>query len=264
MPEGDSIRRIAAAMRPHLLARALRRVRAGGTEHPALAGQTVVAIDPIGKHLLITTDRGTVIRSHLGMNGRWWRHPRDAPPRHAASASLLLETDTDVLTCTRAAEVEIRDRRDPRFGAAIARLGPDVLADTFDTAEAIARARRLPADTPVASVLLDQKVACGIGNIYKCEALFMEAIDPGRPLARIGDAGLAALFLRARALMQQNLAPGRRRTRDVRGAYPDQAVRYWVYRRSGQPCHRCGTRVASRIDGGEQRRTYWCPTCQRV
>ncbi len=248
MPEGDSIRRVAAAMGPYLLSRTLRRVVAGGTEHSALAGQAVTAVAAVGKHLLITTERGTVIRSHLGMEGRWWRHPIAAPPRHARSASLLIATDTDVLTCTKAADVEIRDRRDPRYGRAIARLGPDILGDTFDPAVAIARARRLPADTPVASVLLEQQVACGIGNIFKCESLFLEAMAPTRRLASVPDDALAAVFLRARALMQDSLA--RRRGRP------------WVYRRAGQPCLRCHTRIASRVEGGELRRTYWCPTCQ--
>jgi endonuclease VIII len=257
MPEGDSIVRIAAAMRPHLLDRTLRRVRASGTEHPALAGQRVVSIEPVGKHLLITTERGTVIRSHLGMNGRWYRHPIAKPPRHAPMASLLIETDTDVLTCTRAADVEIRDRRDPRYGATIARLGPDVLGASFDTNAVIARARSLPADTPAASLLLDQKVACGIGNIYKCESLFLEGVHPARELHALTDAQIEQLFLRARALMQANLEPGKRRTRGAR-----EATRYWVYRRGGEPCHRCRTPIVSRVDGGEQRRTYWCPTCQ--
>lgn len=249
MPEGDSIRRVAAAMRPYLEGQTLRRVVAEGTEHPALAGQEVTAIEAIGKHLLITTARGTVIRSHLGMNGRWWRHPRAKPPRHAPSASLLIETDTDVLTCTRAADVELRDRRDPRYGAAIRRLGPDILGDTFDLDAVIARARALPSDTPAASILLDQKVACGIGNIFKCETLFAESVAPTRPLARLDDATLRALFLRARAFMQAAMAPGGRRPRHV-------------YGRAGEPCERCRTRIASRVEGGELRRTYWCPRCQ--
>lgn len=249
MPEGDSIRRVAAAMRPHLVGKTLTEVRAGGIVHAALAGQTVVSIEPIGKHLVITTDRGAVIRSHLGMNGRWWRHPASAPPPHARSASLLLATDETILTCTKAMQVEIRDRRDPRLGAAIARLGPDILGDAFDAREVVARARRLPADTPIASVLLDQSVACGIGNIYTCESLFLESTSPARRLADLDDAALARLYDRARALLQESVAGGRQRTR-------------WVYRRAGQPCRRCRTPVASRVAGGELRRSYFCPRCQ--
>ena len=255
MPEGDSIWRVAAAMRPHLLGKRLVRVRAGGVEHAALAGQAVTSIDSVGKHLLIALERGAVIRSHLGMNGRWWQHPRATPPRHAASASLLLETEERVLTCTRAAEVEILDRRDPRFGRAVGRLGPDVLGATFDLPEVLRRARALPADTPLCSVLLDQRVAAGIGNIYKCEALHAEAVSPWRTLADADDPTLERLFRRARAQMSANLGPGKRRTRD-------QGERYAVYRRAGQPCRRCGARVDSRVEGGEQRRTYWCPGCQ--
>jgi endonuclease-8 len=248
MPEGDSIRKIAAAMRPVLVGKQLASVRAGGVEHGALAGQTVVDVEPHGKHLLITTDRGVVIRSHLGMNGRWWRHPASAPPRSAAAASLVVATADDILVCSKAMQVEIRDRRDPRMGAAIRRLGPDILGESFDTAEAIARARRLPPDTPAASMLLDQGVACGIGNIYKCEALWLERRAPSTPIAALDDAALAALLGQARELMQASVA-GRRRP-------------FQVYRRAGEPCPRCRTRIASEVEGGELRRTYWCPGCQ--
>jgi endonuclease-8 len=242
MPEGDSIRRVAADVRPLLVGKQLTHVRAGGVEHGALAGQTVVSVEPVGKHLLVTTDGDVQIRTHLGMNGRWWRHPPGAaaPP----SASLALATADDLLVCTRAKTVEILGRRDPRRGAAIARLGPDILGDTFDAAAAIARARRLPPATPIAQVLVDQQVAAGIGNIFRCEALFLERRDPWMPLSALDDAALAALFAQARTLMQASRGPR------------------WVYRQVGRPCRRCRTPIASRLDPVEVRHYYWCPGCQ--
>jgi endonuclease-8 len=241
MPEGDSIRRVARDVRPLLVDRVLTDVRAGGVRKEGLIGQRVVSVEPTGKHLVITTEDGTAIRTHLGMNGRWWRHP----PGHAApAASLLLATATDTLVCSRAMQVEILARRDPRHGAALARLGPDVLGDTFDPAIAVARARGLPPDTTVARALIDQSVAAGIGNIWRCEALFAERVDPWTPVAKLADDVLANLFARARLLMQQS-AP------------------HAVYRRIHQPCPRCGTPIASRLDATEVRRLYFCPQCQK-
>lgn len=257
MPEGDSIHNIAATMRPLVVGKLLVLVRAGGVEHTALAGQTVTAVEAVGKHLLVTTDTGVVIRSHLGMNGRWSRHPAAAPPPSARSASLVLATADDILICTRAKQVEILGGRDPRLGIAVGRLGPDVLGASFDVAAVITRARKLPFETEIAEVLLDQKVACGIGDIYKCEALFLTGWHPRAPLAALDDDALTSVYQHARMLMQQNVGAGRRTTREPGAAHP-----YWVYGRTGQPCARCESRIESDLQGGEQRRSYWCRRCQ--
>jgi endonuclease-8 len=246
MPEGDSIRRVAAHLGPLLVGKPLLGVRAGGLEHTALAGQTVVSVEPIGKHLLITTDGDVQIRTHLGMNGRWRRYPAGAVP--PPSASLALATADDILVCSRAKTVEILGRRDPRRGAAVARLGPDILGDSFDLAATVARARSLPPETPIAQVLIDQRVAAGIGNIYRCEALFLERRAPETPVSALDDAAIAALFTQARAEMQASVRVGRRAAR-------------WVYGQTGQPCRRCGTRIVSGLDAAP-RRIYWCPDCQ--
>jgi endonuclease-8 len=245
MPEGDSIRRVAARVRPLLAGKALTFARARGVEQRALVGQTVVSVEPVGKHLLITTDADVEIRTHLGMNGRWYRIAPDAPP--PPSATLALATSDDVLVCT-GMTVEILARRDPRRGAAVARLGPDILGDSFDATAAVARARSLPPTTRVSDVLVDQRVSAGIGNIYRCEALFLEGVSPTATLAQVDDATLTALLARARELMQQSVAG----TRSPRS----------VYRQVGRPCPRCRTPVRSALDPAA-RRIYYCPRCQR-
>ncbi len=259
MPEGDSIVRVATALRPLLVGTALTRVVTGGVVRPDLAGATATAVTSLGKHLLIDLDRGWQLRVHLGMNGRWrrYRAPRTAP----ASASLVLVTPTDELACLLARDVELTARRDPRWSRAIAALGPDVLAADFDPAIAAARARETGA-TAIGVVLLDQRVAAGIGNVYKSETLWLERQSPFTPAAALSDATLAALFARARELMSRNLGPGPRVTRagPRGGRSPDQ--RYWAYNRARRPCARCGTPLATAVQGAQLRRTYYCPACQ--
>src|SRR5687767_6271051 len=120
MPEGDSIFRVAALLRPLIVGKPLLRVRTQGLERAALAGRPVRAVAPTGKHLVIELDGDTTIRSHLGMNGRWRRWPpgggADVERIPAGDRSLELHTETDLLVCLGAREVEIRDRRDPRHG----------------------------------------------------------------------------------------------------------------------------------------------------
>lgn len=259
MPEGDSIHRVVTALRPLLVGVPLLRVHVGGVVREELAGAQVTAVTPHGKHMMIELDRGWELRVHLGMNGRWrrYRAPRTAP----TSASLILVTATDELACFRAPTVELTARRDPRRARAVASLGPDLLADDFDPAVAVARARHLNA-APIGVVLLDQRVAAGIGNVYKSEVLWLEQLSPFAPTSALSDEQLAALYVRARELMRKNLGPGRRVTRagPRGGRSPDE--RYWVYRRAAHPCSRCKTPILTAVQGEQLRRTYYCPGCQ--
>ena len=271
MPEGDSIYRVATALRPLLLGTELVRVHIGGVIRDALAGSRATAITPVGKHMMIELDSGWELRIHLGMNGRWrrYRSPRTAP----ASSSLILVTATDEIACLKAPTVELTARRDPRRLRSIASLGPDLLADDFDPAVAVARAH-LAGATPIGVVLLDQRVSAGIGNVYKSEVLWLEQQSPFTPTSELSDDKLTALFTCARELMRKNLGGGRRVTRLGRldstgkvsgsaprgGGSPDE--RYWAYNRSKRPCSRCRTPIVSALQGQQLRRTYYCPRCQ--
>lgn len=261
MPEGDSIHRVANALRPLVLGVPLLRVHLGGVVREELAGAKVTAVSPHGKHMMIELDRGWELRVHLGMNGRWRRYR--APHQAPLSASLILVTERDQLACLRAPTVELTARRDPRRGRAMASLGPDLLAPDFEPAIAIRRAR-LAAAQPIGVALLDQRIAAGIGNVYKSEVLWLEEQSPFAPVAELSDEQLLALYARAVELMSKNLGPGRRVTRNPgrgpRGRAHDD--RYWVYHRAGRPCPRCKTPILTAVQGAQLRRTYYCPSCQ--
>jgi endonuclease-8 len=260
MPEGDSIHKLAARMGPLLVGRSLRRVTTQGLEREALAGQEVTAVRAVGKHLLINTGDGTELRTHLGMNGRWRRYPPGTdPPMSPGRASLVLATDHDVLVCINARTVEIAGRRAPMRGAAVAALGPDVLGRDFDPRDAAARARAQPR-RPIGEILLDQGVAAGIGNVYRCEVLFLERLDPTATVAALDDEQLVAAYRRARELMGQNLGPGPRVTAPATHA---TTTRTWVYGRTGLPCLVCGSAILTDVDR-DLRRLYWCPRCQAL
>ena len=128
--------------------------------------------------------------------------------------------------------------------------------------------------------LFDQRVACGIGNVYKCEVLFLHGLAPRTPAARVSDAQLVACWATARALMQENLALGGPRTttaahfREADAKAPSAKalkalrrripahLRSWVYEREGEPCLRCRGPIAREVLGRDLRVTYWCPRCQ--
>lgn len=260
MPEGDTIHRVASVLAPLLVGTQLAWARIGGVVRPELEGNKVTAVTAHGKHMTIDTDRGWQVRVHLGMNGKWRRYrvPRPAP----ADASLVLATPTDELACLRARTIELTARRDPRRDRAIASLGPDLLAPEIDLAIVLARARAVGA-TPIGVTLLDQRVAAGIGNVYKSEVLWLVGQSPFTPTSAVSDERLTTLYTTARTLMRANLGPGMRKTTPgPRGGGRAADDRFHVYNRARRPCPRCGTPIATVQQGEQLRRTYYCPRCQ--
>ena len=104
---------------------------------------------------------------------------------------------------------------------------------------------------------MDQRLCCGIGNIYKSELLFLQNVDPFALVAELDDPALLDLFELARDLMQFNLQGAQRTTR-----FEGDGGKLWVYGRRNEPCYLCGTSVRLRRQGDLGRTTYWCPRCQ--
>jgi endonuclease-8 len=269
VPEGDSIHRVARRLRPRLEGRRLvdARVR-GDVRVAALVGKQVAAVESRGKHLLVRAAEGPTVRVHLGMRGRWrrfepgarWRRPRRL-------ASLILATDDDVLACFRA-QVEVLHGPRPEQARSLVGLGPDLLDDDLDpervTQRVLAAARADPG-RPVGVLLLDQRVAAGLGNVYKSEVLFLGGVDPRTPAGALDRATVHALYELGVTLMRANLGSGWRITRGVLPGEPPHRpgeARYYVYGRAGRPCFRCGGRVGRLHQGEQARSTYWCPACQ--
>jgi len=268
VPEGDTLARTAAGLRPFLVGRTVSAARAGGpgsSPHVArLVGARIDAVEAIGKHLLIRFDDGLELRSHLGMHGSWHRYrPGERWRRPPARARLVLEVPGAIAVCFDAPTVELFERRVEAVHPVLSRLGPDLLDPAFDEAEALRRLRlAVRADRTIAEALLDQRALAGIGNVIKCEALFIERIDPFVRVADLDDATLARLVGTARGLLVANAGPARGPERVTTGRDRRVVGPLWVYGRAGRDCRRCGTIVGSLRHGELPRITYWCPRCQ--
>ena len=248
MPEGDSLRRLAKRLTP-LVGQPLERVTTQGLER-SLHGRTVTHVDAHGKHLLIDLDDGTQIRTHLGMNGRVRDYDRARGDEIIAGtspgrASLVIATRDRIYLWLTAKTVEIAARRAPRRGMAVAQLGQDILAADFDPARAAEKAAAFT-ERAIGETLLDQTLAAGIGNIWKCESCFEQHVDPRTPTGGLSLQQIAALYRSAHELMTQSVRGGRRG--------------YSVYLRGGKPCLTCQTPIEVAMLG--LRWTWWCPHCQ--
>lgn len=259
MPEGDTIHRAAARLRPALVDQPL--IEAS-SPLPALSdmqlvGRHVTEVEARGKNLLIWFDDGRALYTHMRMSGRWRIQPTgDEPPTGDVRVSLANAQWRAV--CFSAPTVELLTERGVARHPVLGNLGPDLLAPTLELAAAVARLRSDPA-RPLGEAVMDQRLVSGIGNVYKSELLFMAGLDPFGAVGDVAPEALEAPLLNAGKWMRRNLGPGRRRTRWGAGG-PDA----WVYGRSGEGCLKCGGRVLMRRQGRLGRSTYYCGGCQGV
>ena len=253
MPEGDTLVRTADGLRPYLLGRTVTAAtaRQPGPQAGRLVGATVTGVEAAGKNLLIRFDNGLEVRTHLRMHGSWHRYrPGERWRRPAARARLVIEVPGSVAVCFDAPTVELFERRAEGLHPGLSRLGPDLLRDPFDAGEALRRLRDpARADRSIAEALLDQRALAGIGNEVKCQVLWEAKVSPWRSVRDTDDDTLGRLIGRAREILRDGAATGRR-PRDV-------------YRRAGRPCPRCGTLIRVEHQGLQlPRLTFWCPGCQ--
>lgn len=257
MPEGDTLHRVAGRLRPALAGRTLTRVelrRARG-ERPR-PGDRVEGVEAQGKHLLVHLASGLTLRTHLRMTGSWHLYRTGEPWRRpAGQARVVLEVDSGwQAVCFAAPDVETYRRGAPGPGSrAIAELGPDLCRPDADLDAVLERLSAVPPETGVGEALLDQRVAAGIGNVYKSEVCFACGVDPFTPLGELDEPARRRLYRTAHRLLRANLGSGPRRT------HPGGLA---VYGKPGRSCPRCGTAIKVRRQGAHARATYWCPGCQ--
>jgi formamidopyrimidine-DNA glycosylase len=145
---------------------------------------------------------------------------------------------------------------DPRLD----RLGTDALV--VDPGELFARIRAR--SVPIKSVLLDQAVLAGVGNIYADEALYLAGVRPARAARRVTREECGALVRAIKTVLGRAIETGGSSISDFVGPdgndghYQDER---WVYSRTGEECRRCATPIRRLVIG--QRSSHFCPQCQK-
>lgn len=271
MPEGHVIHRLARRQTRRLGGTRVRVASPQGRfEHEAAAldGLIFRRADAWGKHLIQRFDDGSrgagarreLVHIHLGIYGRFDEFGLPAP-EPVGQVRMRIVGDDGGLDLRGPNTCELYTPAD--LDALLARIGPDPLradADPDAAWRAISRSRR-----PIGSLLMDQKVISGVGNIYRAEVLFRAGIDPLRPGTSLTRAELDVIWADLVALMQTGVRRGHIHVvepADDHGApaYAPDRPRTYVYRRSGEECRHCGQTVVWRELGG--RNLFWCPSCQ--
>lgn len=287
MPELPEVETVRGGLAPVLEGQRLARVEARRPDLrfpfpdnfvQELTGARILRLERRAKYLLARLDREDTLVMHLGMSGRFeiaraegeerpghFHYAPDPDPRHA---HVVFETDAG-------ARVTYYDPR--RFGFMglvntatldlhpwFAGLGPEPLSDAFDAAHlkhAFAGRKQGPK-----TLLLDQRIVAGLGNIYVCEALHRARISPFKPAGRISAARLGPLVTAIKDVLAEAIRAGGSTLRDY--AQADGALGYFqhrfrVYDREGRPCPNdgCTGVIARKVQAG--RSTFYCPTCQK-
>jgi formamidopyrimidine-DNA glycosylase len=244
-----------------------------------LTGRTVARLDRHGKYLLARLDSGATLLLHLGMTGqlfgegakslRLMRAPDRRSKEKPRGFSPDEHTHLQLEFSDRGARVFFRDVRkfgkvllvpDGKSDARLDKLGIDALKAEGQHLYEASRSRK----TPIKTLLLDQSVIAGIGNIYADEALFLAKVSPLRPAHRVTLQECTAIVLGAIKVMKRSIQTGGSSISDYvnpdgsDGGYQNERR---VYGREDEPCQRCKTPITRVVIA--TRSSCFCPNCQK-
>lgn len=231
-------------------------------------GRRIEEIGRRGKYLVLRLDLGKELVIHLRLSGHLEVVDREQKVEYER-VRLGLD-DGNVLSFIEPRALGrvylVQHGRYPAALAGMLRMGPEPIHADFDASYLRERLRGRTA--PVKNLLLDQRVACGVGNIYSDEALFRAGIRPLRSAGRLGNAEVDRLAQALSDVLRDGikwcgttLSDGRYRLPE--GENGSFQKRLAVFGRAGERCRRpgCTGIVRRRKVGG--RSTHYCPLCQR-
>lgn len=274
MPELPEVETIVADLRPHLIGRTVVRAELrfpSIVRHPepemfvdSITGLRIEAVGRRGKFILIALDAARLLVVHLGMSGQL---------RLVDSAAEITNHTHVMLDLDDGRQLRYRDPR--RFGrlllgteeelltsGTLPKLGPEPIDPSFDAEELYKRFRRRRAS--LKSLLLDQAMVAGVGNIYADESLHRAKLRPDRAAGSLSRKSVRRLHESMRDSLElaiKNRGSSVDTYRDAWGETGNQQEKLLVYGRAGEPCFTCGRPLSIvRIAG---RSTVFCRRCQR-
>jgi len=227
-----------------------------------LTGRLITDISRRAKYMIADLDSGESLIIHLGMSGRVSvtkdYHPKkhDHAIFHMSSGAIVTYNDArrfgfiDLCTTDHLASYK-----------AFKTLGPEPLSEQFTLDFLLAVAKNKSA--PIKSVLLDQRIVAGLGNIYVCEALYLSRIHPSRPACEINRPEMAQLLKSIQGVLKKAIAAGGSTLRDHQQTNGEMGYfqhSFQVYGRQGETCNRCGAPIWRMQHAG--RSSFYCSSCQ--
>ena len=262
MPEGHTIHRIAQDHTRDFAGQDLRVTSPQGrfrAEAKRLNGQTLEAVEAHGKHLCYRWSKGSLLHIHLGLYGKFRKHSSPPPePKGQVRLRAIGEKHAFDLNGPNCCELLTA----PEWDQLRLRLGEDPLREDSNPASAWLKIKKSRA--AIGSLLLNQSVIAGIGNIYRSEVLYLMGIHPDTPSRDLSRGKFDALWTEMQRLLQIGVrynqiivtdpqVVGKPRSRMRR------EERLLVYKQ--ERCSRCKTRIQSWDLAA--RKVFACVKCQR-
>ncbi|HEU4515633.1 MAG TPA: DNA-formamidopyrimidine glycosylase family protein [Nocardioidaceae bacterium] len=275
MPEGHTLHRLAATLTGHFAGRRVEVSSPQGRfaeEAAAIDGAMLEGAEAWGKHLFVAFEGERFVHVHLGLYGKLDVYD-GSPPAPVGQVRMRVVAGAGAADEERPSYADLRGATacelvtDAQRAAIVERLGPDPLRADADPSAAWERIRR--SRTPIGTLLMDQGVVAGVGNVYRAEVLFRHRIHPLRPGRSLRRSQFEAIWADLVDLMAEGVQSGRidtvrpEHTPEAMGRDPrrdDHGGEVYVYRRHEQPCHVCGARVRTEVLAA--RNSFWCPRCQ--
>ena len=273
LPEVETIRRgLSKAMTGQLINEVI--VRRTDLRRPipdgfveTVRGKKILTIDRRAKYLLMRLENDVVVLIHLGMSGRMvielGTDPQ-IPNRKHEHIVFVLENNNIIRFSDprRFGLIEISHAKDLSSHQLLKDIGPEPLSTEFNS---LMLANRLQGrKTPIKSVLLDQGVVAGLGNIYVCEGLFIAGLSPMRSANTITLKQANILVKKTKELLLDAIESGGSTLKDHVSATGEMGYfqhKFKVYGRAGHPCPICEEPIRRIVQAG--RSTFFCSECQR-
>lgn len=232
-----------------------------------LVGQRVAHVEPKAKALITYFDSDLCMYSHNQLYGKWFTVASGAEPNTGRSLRVALHNDSHSALLYSASEIELLAQEKLADHPYLKKLGPDVVhPDT--TVEIIFEQyqHEVFQNRKLATLLLDQSFLSGVGNYLRSEIMFYANVNPSLKLRECSIEEKEKLAVASRLLSRRSYETGGitndpeivealKREKASRKEY-----RHFVYNRTGDFCHKCGTRIEEDKTGG--RKVYFCPSCQ--
>ena len=230
-----------------------------------LTGRVIAGVDRRGKFLIVRFADGDGAIAHLRMTGVLTLEAGTAPLPRFHRLTLPLDDGNELRFADQRKFGRVQPATESDIAALDARLGPEPLTEAFSPSylERVLKGR----SAPIKSLLLDQHLIAGLGNIYVDEALFLARVHPATPGGALTPAQLDVLH---QTCVEVLIAGIEHRGvsfssfRDVYGAAGTNQQHLVVYGRGSQaqPCVRCGTPLQRIVISN--RGTSFCPLCQAL
>ena len=276
MPEGHVIHRLADEFTRIFGTHRLHITSPQGrfaTEAELVDGSRLERAEAFGKHLFLHFDAASdehIIYIHLGLIGHLRFEDRE---KVWGQIRVRIEALADDSGSSHHLAANLRGPQwcrlitDEEYAIAVGKIGEDPIRDDANPRQVWAKVQR--STRSIGSLLMDQKLFAGVGNIYRAEVLFRHQQSPFTPGNAIDRSVFFAMWEDLVALMRQGVVDGEINT--VRAEHTPEVMHrparddehggeVYVYRRAGDDCYVCGSDIAMKAYEG--RNLFWCPTCQ--